>query len=333
MERKGILVKGDFINCPDERLFPLLCKYSDFTGPPFQICEHWEGLGKIVYDTDIPLVIFHSEGDEKYIDIDYFNQYGTVLHCNFILSKTKGKFFNYWAYDYKRKLEDYNQIINMTNSFSDKFLCLNGRPDWHRYYILQRLHDKNLITSNLVSFLNRYNNIEKEVPVEKFFNLYNGNPKYVKDLVESRESIILDRTNEQIHTNDRTHDTYIYEQTSLSLVTETYADAKRGLFVTEKSYKPLANCHFQIWISQPGMVDFFRNLGFDMFDDFIDNSYDAVVDDISRFESALCSLEKFLNDIKKITANDKIRLQERLTTNQKKYFEMRISLKEIESWL
>jgi hypothetical protein len=333
MERKNILVKGDFINCPDERLFPLLCKYCDDDFPIFQICEHWEGRGKISYDINIPLVIFHSEGDEKYIDIDYFNQYGTVLHCNYKLSKTKGSFFNYWAYDYKSKLEDCNQLVNMKNSFSDKFLCLNGRPDWHRYYTLQRLQDMNLLESNLISFLNRYNNIEKEVPLEKFFDIYNGNPKYVKDLVESRKSIILDRTNEQIHINDRTHDAYIYEQTSLSLVTETYADVKRGLFVTEKSYKPLANCHFQLWIAQPGIVEFFRNLGFDMFDDFIDNSYDTIIDDIARFESVFCCLQKFLNDVKNLSDNDKLNLQQRLLDNQKKYFEMKINLKEIESWL
>lgn len=333
MERKSILVKGDFLNCPNERLFPLLCKYSDYNESPFQICEHWEGLGKILYDTNIPLVIFHSEGDKKYIDIDYFNQYGTVLHCNFKLAKTKGKFFNYWAYDYKSKLYDCNQSMNIKNSFSNKLLCLNGRPDWHRYYILQRLYDKNLLNCNYISFLNRYNNIEKEVPIEKFFNLYNGDPIYIKDLLANRKSIVLDRTNDQIHRDDRSHDSVIYDQTSISLVTETYADARRGLFITEKSYKPIANCHFQIWISQPGIVEFFRNLGFDMFDDFVDNSYDIVVDDILRFESALDSVEKFLNGVKNISEKDKIKLQKRLSNNQRKYFQMTISIQEIRSWL
>lgn len=327
-----IKVEGDFRNCPGDRIAPIIHRYSDWEGT-FQICEHYDGNGKIDYAPSIPLVIFHSEGDEKWIDIDYMSQYGTVLHCNPILAKTKGKFFNYWAYDYLIRLKHYKQSVNMRNSFVPKFLSLNGRPDWHRYYVLQRLHDRGLLENNLVSFLNRYGNFKNQENIDKFLRSYCGDPVFVKDVIRNQTIRILDRNNDQIHNDDRSHDNFIYEQTSISLVTETYADAKRGLFVTEKSYKPLANCHFQIWIAQPGIVEFFRNLGFDMFDDFVNNSYDTVVDDISRFESAFFCLERFLNDVKRLTEKDKIQLQQRLSANQKKYFDMRLSKEEIESWL
>jgi hypothetical protein len=105
------------------------------------------------------------------------------------------------------------------------------------------------------------------------------------------------------------------------------------LFITEKSYKPIANCHFQIWISQPGMVEFFRQSGYDMFDDIIDNSYDMVSNDIERFEKALVSLEKFLIDCKSFTVDKKQELQNRLTINQTKYLNMKLSKEEMESWL
>jgi hypothetical protein len=327
-----IKVEGHFRNCPGERISPLIHRYSDWEGT-FQLCEHYDGNGEIEYDTNIPLVIFHSEGDEKWIDIDFMSRYGTVLHCNSVLAKTKGKFFNYWAYDYKIRLRHYRQPVNMKNSFVPKFLSLNGRPDWHRYYVLQRLHDRNLLKDNLVSFLNRYGNFQNQENIDKFLNIYSGEPLFVKDVIKNQKVLVLDRTNEQIHNDDRSHDNFIYENTSISLVTETYADAERRLFVTEKSYKPLANCHFQIWIAQPGIVDFFRSLEFDMFDDLIDNVYDTVVDDTSRFESALNSLEKLLEDIKKFTDRDKVCFQERLSRNQKKYFDMKISKEEIESWL
>jgi hypothetical protein len=327
-----IKVDGNFKNCPGHRILPMIESFSNWEGS-FQICEHYEGIGEIIYEKNLPLVIFHSEGDENWIDIDYFSRYGTVLHCNYKLAETKGKFFNYWAFDYKKRLEDYNQKVNVSNSFNQKFLCLNGRPDWHRYYILQRLYDKNLLENNFVSFLNRYNHFENKNSMELFLKSYNGDPCYVKGIIKDKNIIILDRSNEQIHQDDRTHESFIYEQTSISLVTETYADSKRGLFITEKSYKPIANCHFQIWIAQPGMVEFFRNLNFDVFDDIIDNSYDNEIDDIKRFESALESLEKFLREIKNFSDKDKFYYNQRLLSNQKKYFEMKISNKEIESWL
>jgi len=329
---KIVQVEGDFTTASWNRLEPVIQQWSEWQGT-FQVCNQVEGTGKPHYNPEIPLVIFNTEGDEKHIDIDYFSQYGTVLHCNYHLAKTKGTFFNYWAYDYKLRLQQYKQSVNSKNSFIPKFLSLNGRPDWHRYYILQRLYDKKLLADNLVSFLNRYHQLDNQINIDKFLKFYSGEPAFVKDLIKHKNLLILDRSNEQIHKNDRSHDNFIYENTSISLITETYADAERGLFITEKSYKPIANCHFQVWIAQPGMVEFFRNLGFDMFDDFIDNSYDTILNDVSRFESSLNSLEKFLNDIKKFTEQDKIYLQKRLLQNQKKYFEMKVSSEEIGSWL
>jgi hypothetical protein len=329
---KIIIVSAEFETCPQSRLKHVIDNFSK-NDQVFQICEHVTGIGNIFYDLNFPLVIFHSEADPNYLDIDYLSKYGTVLHCNYELAKTKGKFFNYWAYDYLYRLRYYNQTVNAKNNFFSKFLCLNGRPDWHRYYTLQRLVDKNLYNKGYVSFLNRYNNLYNQYEFHNFLKVYNGSPDFVKDIFNNKTLLILDKTNEEIHKNDRSHSSYIYDDTSISLVTETYPDAERGLFITEKSYKPIANCHFQIWISQPGMVEFFRQSGYDMFDDIIDNSYDTVSNDIERFEKALVSLEKFLINCNSFTVDKKQELQDRLTKNQTKYLNMKLSKEEIESWL
>ena len=325
-----IRVEGNFENCPGDRLGYIIEKYSNFEGT-IQICEHVSGNGKINADPDIPLLIFHSEGDTKYIDVKKLQKYGTVLHCNY---KWKhGKYFNYWAYDYLNRIDNYKIDLNTKNSFSEKFLCLNGRPDWHRYATLQFLVNTGLYEKGLISFLDRYGQFSNEIAYEKFVHKFPGNKEFITDLYQNQECIILDRSNEQIHKNDRSHDEYIYKDTSISLVTETYGDAKRGTFITEKSWKPIANSHFQIWIAQPGIVQAFRDFGFDMFDDFLDNSYDYVVDDISRFEHAVDSLNIALCNIKQLTGTKKTELQKRLNDNQKKYLAMTISEEEIKGWL
>jgi hypothetical protein len=330
---KTIKVNGNFENCPSPRLAPIIKSFSNYQGKEFQICEHVSGVGKINYNQNIPLVIFHTEGDENYIDIEYFSQYGTVLHCNNKLSKSKGQFFNYWAFDYLQRLVDYNQQINLKNSFVSNYLSLNGRPCWHRYYIVQRLVDKNLYNTGYISFLNRYNNLYDKNEFQNFLNVYSGSADFVTNIFNNKKILVLDKTNDEIHKNDRSHADYLYRDTSVSLVTETYPEANRGLFITEKSYKPIANCHFQIWIAQPGMVEFFRLNGYDMFDDVIDNSYDNIYDDVERFELALNSLEKFLVDCKSFTDSKKQELQHRLSNNQTKYLNMKLSVEEIESWL
>lgn len=315
--------------CPGDRMKPILANYSDWQGT-FQILEHYDGNGVPEYDKNIPLIIFHSEGDEQWIDINHFSKYGTVLHCNPELAKTKGTFFNYWAYDYLNRIKDYKINLNDNNPFISKFLCLNGNRAWHRYYTLQKLHDVKIFDKGLISLLNRYNSIENISHYDKFKQLYKGDISFVSNLVKDKIILTLDRSNEQIHKDDRSHEQWIYSQSSVSLVTETYGESKRKLFITEKSYKPIANCHFAIWIGTPGIVQFFRDLGFDMFDDVIDHSYDSYNTDQVRFNRAIKSLKEFLMVLPTL---DKNKFQERLTANQQKYLNMRISNEEIESWL
>jgi hypothetical protein len=324
---ENFLVKGEFECLESPRLSSVLERYSD-SDQNFQICEHVSGIGKIEKVNDLPLLIFHSEGDSKYIDIDYFEKQGTVLHCNVKLKD--GKFFNYWAYDYLTHIKEWGVKINQKNSFVPKFLCLNGRPDWHRYYTLQRLMDTKLLGQGLVSFLNRYDQLGNDIYYQEFKDRYK-NPTYAIDAMrENKNNLVLDRSNREIHKNDRLHDSWIYEQTSISLVTETYPEAKRGLFITEKTWKPIANSHFAIYIGQPGTLEFLRGLGFDTFDDILDNEYDEIQDDLSRFESAYESLSKYLTSIENL---DKDKIQKRLTDNQEKYLSMRIDQRQIDEWV
>lgn len=323
----------DVESCPGDRIKPIVSMYSDWEGQ-FQILEHWDGNNKPDYDPNIPLVIFHSEGDEKWIDINYYSQYGKVLHCNVKTGKEKGKFFNYWLYDYRNRILDYKIQLNQQNTFAPKFLSFNGRPDWHRYYLIQKYYDLDMFKDGYISLLNRYGNFDKGTGIEEFRSVYPGNTDYMDDIIKNKKLLIIDRTSEQIHKDDRSHDPWVYEETSLSVVSETYNDAVRGLFFTEKSYKPIANCHFQIWIAQPGIVEYFRDgLGFDMFDDIIDHSYDKILDDVSRVEAAISSIQKYINTIKTLSETKKIELQDRLQLNQKKFLNYRLTKEEINSWI
>jgi len=52
----------------------------------------------------------------------------------------------------------------------------------------------------------------------------------------------------------------------------------KGHFITEKTFKAFALMQFPIWMAVPGLVAQIRNLGFDLFDDIIDHSYDNIGD-------------------------------------------------------
>jgi hypothetical protein len=48
----------------------------------------------------------------------------------------------------------------------------------------------------------------------------------------------------------------------------------RNIFITEKSYKAFAWHQFPLWYAVPGLVSKLRDVGFDLFDDIINHSYD-----------------------------------------------------------
>ena len=81
-----------------------------------------------------------------------------------------------------------------------------------------------------------------------------------------------------------------YDQTYCSVVVETSVSEGQMLFVTEKSFKPLAYFHPFLSVSQPGTLDWIRSLGFETFDNLFDESYDTVDGLHSRLDIILANL-------------------------------------------
>jgi hypothetical protein len=67
-----------------------------------------------------------------------------------------------------------------------------------------------------------------------------------------------------------------YDQTCYSIVLETAKEwAAMSLFLTEKTYKPIAFQHPFMLMSAPGALAFLKSQGFETFDNIFDESYDT----------------------------------------------------------
>lgn len=299
----------------------------------FQVCEHLTDNPKakedvMTIDSDLPLVIFHPEGDARYFHYDRLLKYGNLVSCNYTWEGVN--YFPYWAYDYRNNIKSRNIPLNKATDLKAKYLCFNGRPDWHRYYMLQLLHNNDLVNKGLISFLNRYDNYENLQHISVFHKVAAGiDTKFVDSMIEAKLDIVLDKTTAQLSKDDRSHDPNLFKDTSISLVTETYAEAWRGLFITEKSWRPFAHMHIPVWIAQPGIIQHFRDYGFDTFDDIIDNRYDTYMNDISRFNEAIKALNGLLNRMHNLPQDD---ILLRLHKNQEKYMAMKITEEEVKKW-
>lgn len=79
----------------------------------------------------------------------------------------------------------------------------------------------------------------------------------------------------------------LYSRTNVNIITETIYDARPGI-VSEKTLMAFIAGQIPVIIGHPGIVQDCRDLGFDMFDDLVDTSYDWLPND-NRAEQALNS--------------------------------------------
>jgi hypothetical protein len=75
----------------------------------------------------------------------------------------------------------------------------------------------------------------------------------------------------------------IYERSQLTVVTESHFNQTGGLFITEKTFRPLLVGHPFMILGQRGTLRKLRSWGFQTDFDGIDQSYDDVADDSNRF--------------------------------------------------
>jgi hypothetical protein len=113
---------------------------------------------------------------------------------------------------------------------------------------------------------------------------------------------------------------YVYQTCSVNIVTETIYDYAPGI-ISEKTLMAFAAKQIPLLIGHQGIIQDCRELGFDMFDDVLDNSFDFLPNDI-RLETALD-----LNKDIILSGIDVDRLDQRLEKN-KNYL-----LNEFPSWM
>ena len=74
---------------------------------------------------------------------------------------------------------------------------------------------------------------------------------------------------------------WIYNESYFTVVSETLF-YERGVYMSEKTFKPIAHCHPFVIVSKEGTLKYLKELGFKSFDDLWDESYDSIEDDSER---------------------------------------------------
>lgn len=143
----------------------------------------------------------------------------------------------------------------LLNQRSKRYQCLNGIGRPHRVDVVQLLDQLDL--PNFTSL-----GPERQLPLWPYY------PNYFNCENEHNYLKLL----------------YVYGDCDINVVTETVYDERPGI-ITEKTLFALMSLQVPLLIGYPGMVAHVRDLGFDVFEDIIDISYDSMPNDHRLIEA------------------------------------------------
>lgn len=182
------------------------------------------------------------------------------------------------------------------NENAKDFNSLNRTARLHRldhlYYLIKNnLHKNNLVSGNAV---NREPGILLDaatpsptlsVDFEEYVNTLNDNLPISVDGTWAVDN--PDHNDSAIFNHD------IYKNSLMSFVTETEV-ADQGMFITEKTFKPIVAGHPFILLAQPNTLEYIRELGYKV--DFygIDSSYDKIKNPRERFFKVHTELRRWI---------------------------------------
>jgi hypothetical protein len=176
-----------------------------------------------------------------------------------------------------------------SRQLTKRFLSLNNRAQWNRQALLQMLTQHGIRSKFFFSYWNhdRWNQGSRQ--------LYDHNQRLIGDTWFNRD-IDHDRLFAELPIatgiDDFTLDSNdwslghpdFYQHSFGSVVNETYIDENHDVFFTEKTMKPLAFRHPFLLFSSAGALEQLRNLGFETFPEYFDESYDLIQSPQQRLE-------------------------------------------------
>jgi hypothetical protein len=222
-----------------------------------------------------------------------------------------------WGGDYVNQRTKYlrlEPVIDKNFNSEKTFICLNRNIREHRIvnlsYLFGRGYDKTGVISYLgkslinldfepVEFLDRiswefsdHHTQIRELMLDGYKKLI-ANTNFVPDEYEIYKEYGKGVNDNFGNFNARLRD--MYQNSFVEIVSES-SFTSPGYMLTEKTAHSFFGCNFPILLSGRGAVAHLRDIGFDMFDDVVDHSYDNISNPFDRIVAAIDSNKRLLED-------------------------------------
>lgn len=162
-------------------------------------------------------------------------------------------------------------------------ISLNGVAKYERSLILSRLITKDTYKKIQYSWMKRYDTERDYSHLQHTTKWFN--PSKIRLLDANSDNI--DQTQERVPIQ--------YHQSLVDVFVESDPQDEIGLFITEKTWKPLMIGKVFLGLNSPGYYEYLENLGFKMYHNLFDYSFDKEINFEKRSDMYLEQLHKILN--------------------------------------
>ena len=164
-----------------------------------------------------------------------------------------------------------------------KYTCLNRVHKQYRKEFVYNLWRNNLLEDAYVSYGNVINKDTREdysVTNGRFLWClgYKRNMDFVQPKFESMLPMSADNLNTDNHNDHSLSVDYLFTDSYWNIVMETYLDATGGVFLTEKTFKPIKYGQPFMILGTPYSLELLKQQGYKTYNLWIDESYDQEQD-------------------------------------------------------
>lgn len=182
-----------------------------------------------------------------------------------------------------------------TNKRNKKFTALVRTGKWWRATTMARFWAQGFHQQGYFSYNKDLSIDDREednpIEIDSFENLRSNTYKFLEHCPFTADNLNSDQHN-LYATTVAEH----FEDSYLNIVLETHLDVDQsnGVFLTEKTFKPIKNCQPFVIFGGAGSVEQLRRMGYQTFDHVIDHSYDKVINNTQRWDLACQEVERLM---------------------------------------
>jgi hypothetical protein len=183
------------------------------------------------------------------------------------------------------------------NPLANKALFLMGKAEKiHRIGLLSKLYEHKLLDQLEWSFYTDKGINEQCKNILRHYSDYNFN-KFLAKCVRDLDPIKKEMQYGTSHYGGFPYDVTLYENTCLSIISETECQhvAAEYEWITEKTWRAIANRHPFVMASSPATLAKLKSFGFKTFENYmIESEYDCIIDDWTRLQAIATNVEYFM---------------------------------------